>query len=105
VKYRVVIESSARYDIDVAYDWIKERAPLAAIKWFNQVDDAIRSLARNPHRCVAAPESVEFEQDIRQLVHGRRAGRYRILFVVEADAVHVLHVRHGARRQLRREAP
>ena len=105
MKYRVVIESSARYDIDVAYDWIKERAPLAAIKWFNQVDDAIRSLARNPHRCVAAPESVEFEQDIRQLVHGRRAGRYRILFVIEADAVHVLHVRHGARRQLRREAP
>ena len=105
MKYRVVIESSARYDIDVAYDWIKERAPLAAIKWFNQVDDAIRSLARNPHRCVAAPESVEFEQDIRQLVHGRCAGRYRILFVIEADAVHVLHVRHGARRRLRRKAP
>jgi hypothetical protein len=32
VKYRVVIESSARYDIDAAYDWIKERTPLAAIK-------------------------------------------------------------------------
>jgi len=105
VKYRVVIESSARYDIDIAYDWIKERAPLAAIKWFNQVDDAIRSLARNPHRCVPAPESVEFEQDIRQLVHGRRAGRYRLLFVIEANAVHVLHVRHGARRRLRRKAP
>src|SRR4029450_12573408 len=26
-----VIESSARADIDAAYDWIKERAPLAAI--------------------------------------------------------------------------
>jgi len=104
VKYRVVIESSARHDIDAAYDWIKERAPLAAINWFNRVDDAIRSLARNPHRCVAAPESVEFEQDIRQLVHGRRAGRYRILFVVEAGTVHVLHVRHGAQRHLRRKA-
>ena len=54
MKYRVVIESSARHDIDAAYDWIKGRAPLAAIKWFNRVDDAIRSLARNPHRC--APE-------------------------------------------------
>src|SRR5262249_33170775 len=72
-----------------AYDWIKERAPLAAIKWFNRVDDAIRSLARNPQRCVAAPASVEFEQDVRQLVHGRRAGRYWILFVVEAGTVHV----------------
>jgi plasmid stabilization system protein ParE len=105
VKYRVVIESSAQSDIDAAYDWIKGRAPLAAIKWFNRVDDAIRSLARNPHKCVAAPESVEFEQNIRQLVHGRRAGRYRVLFVVEADAVHVLHVRHGAQRHLRRKAP
>ena len=70
----------------------------------HRVDDAIRSLARNPHRCVAAPESVEFEQDIRQLVHGRRAGRYRILFVVAAGTVHVLHVRHGAQRHLRRKA-
>jgi len=50
------------------------------------------------------PESVESEQDIRQLVHGRRAGRYRILFVVEAGTVHVLHVRHGAQRHLRRKA-
>jgi plasmid stabilization system protein ParE len=105
VKYRVVIESSARSDIDAAYDWIKKRAPLAAIKWFNQVDYAIRSLARNPHRCVAAPESVEFEQNIRQLVHGRRAGRYRILFIVEADVVHVLHVRHGAQQHLCPKAP
>jgi len=55
VKSRVVIESSARHDIDAAYDWIKERAPLAAIKWFNRVDDAIRSLARNPQTGVWLP--------------------------------------------------
>ena len=61
--------------------------------------------ARWPETRTGVPRrSVEFEQDIRQLVHGRRAGRYRILFVVEAGTVHVLHVRHGAQRHLRRKA-
>jgi hypothetical protein len=35
VKYRVVIDSSARSDIDAAYDWIKERALLVAIKAYS----------------------------------------------------------------------
>ena len=100
--YRVVIESSARVDIDAAYDWLQQRSPEAAIRWFNRLDAAIRSLATNPERCAAAPERVEFERDIRQLVHSRRKGRYRILFVVSGDVVHVLHVRHGAQEHLRR---
>jgi uncharacterized protein YuzE len=39
VKYRVVIESSARSDIDAAYDWIKERAP----RRYQMVNEALES--------------------------------------------------------------
>jgi plasmid stabilization system protein ParE len=38
-----------------------------------------------------------FKHELRQLVFGRRHGRFRVIFTIREDAVHVLHVRHGAR--------
>lgn len=38
-----------------------------------------------------------FKYELRQLVYGRRHGRYRVIFTIRERAVHVLHVRHGAR--------
>lgn len=47
-----------------------------------------------------AIESGEFTEEIRQLLYGKRSGRYRVLFVVRQNVVRVLHVRHGARQPL-----
>jgi plasmid stabilization system protein ParE len=57
---------------------------------------AIRSLQDNPERCGLAPESEWCPGEIRQLLHGKRKGVYRILFEIRHDAVYILHVRHGA---------
>ena len=103
MKYRVQIEEPAWRDIDAAYEWLHARVPEYAIRWFNTLEDAILvGLATNPERCVRAPESDEVERDIRQLFHGKRRGRYRVLFEVRGYTVHVLHVRHGARRRMSR---
>lgn len=64
-----------------------------ALKWLADLQHAIRGLSRMPGRCPKAPEADYFARDIRQLVHQR----YRILFVVHASRVQVIHVRHGAR--------
>ena len=72
MSYRVVVEPRADNDIEAAFLWIAARAP----------------------------ENDFFEIEIRQLFYGKRIGRYRILFTIERDNVHILHVRHGARRQL-----
>ena len=103
MKYRVIIEPPARTNIDEAYLWIAERNPAAAIKWFNGLEAAIRTLEDFPQRCPLAEESKVFDVEIRQLVYGKRVGAYRVLFTVtiREDAVHVLHVRHGRRRRLR----
>jgi len=87
------------------YKWLLERAPFRGPQWCEGLEEAIRSLSTNPHRCPLAPESREFSQDIRQLLYGKKHGTYRILFCIDEDGrnVDVLHIRHAARRNLRRE--
>ena len=96
MKYRVVIETRAIRDIDEATGWIAAQAPEAAERWFNAIEAEIHSLARFPERCPRAREDGMFKYELRQLVYGRRHGRYRVIFTIHEGAVHVLHVRHGA---------
>jgi plasmid stabilization system protein ParE len=100
VKYRVIIQPPAGADMDKAYLWIFEHAPESATKWFNGLEAAIQTLESFPQRCPLAEESQAFVLEIRQLIHGKRVGAYRILFTIVEDSVHVLHVRHGRRERL-----
>ena len=103
MRYRVVIERPAWRDIDEAYEWLYKRVPEHAVRWFNSLEAAILGLAVRPERCPLAAESEELGREIRQLLHGRRSGRYRVLFEIRRITVHVLHVRHGKRRRLGEE--
>jgi len=100
MKFRVVIQPPAKLDIDAAFVYLAQRAPDAAERWLNGLEDAIQSLGTFPRRCGIAPEGREFPEEIRQLIYGRRRRRYRVLFVIRKRVVHVLHVRHGARRPM-----
>ena len=66
-------------------------------RWLNAIEAEINSLSRFPERCPRAREDGLFKHELRQLVFGRRHGRFRVIFTICEDAVHVLHVRHGAR--------
>ena len=103
MRYRVVIEPPASQDIDEAFEWLRMRVPAHAVRWFNGLEAAILRLASQPERCPVAPESDEFGRNIRQLLYGRRSGRYRVLFEIRGNTVHILHVRHGKRRRLGEE--
>ena len=103
-RWRVAIERSAQQDIEGAYLWLAEREMEAAVHWFNG-NDTIGSLETFPERCPLAPETDFFEPEIRQIFHGRRQHRYRILFTIGERSVHVLHVRHGARLRLGETPP
>ena len=96
-RYRVIILSAAERDIGEAYEWIADADTDAAIKWYNQLLAVIFSLDIFPERAPLAPESESFNRQIREVFHGRRQHKYRILFTVSEGEVHVLHVRHGAR--------
>jgi plasmid stabilization system protein ParE len=99
-KFRVIIQPSASAEMEEAFIWITKQNPDAAVKWFNGLQAAIQGLETLPDRCPLAPENDAFQKEIRQLIYGRRTGRYRIFFTIRSDAVHILHVRHGARDYL-----
>jgi plasmid stabilization system protein ParE len=100
MRHQVIVELSAQQDIAEAYLWLAERSPDAAGRWFNGLHDTMGSLELFPERCPLAPECEFFDAEIREIFHGRRQHKYRILFTVSKGEVHVLHVRHGARRAL-----
>lgn len=99
-RWSVVIEAPAQQDIAEAHRWLAERAPEAADRWFDNIYETIGSLELFPDRCPLAPESKFFNCEIREIFHGRRKHKYRILFAVTETEVHILHVRHGARLPL-----
>ena len=101
--YRLVIQPPAFDDLDTAYQWINERAPEAAARWFNGFVDALNSLTKSPERCGLAPENHAMGPEVRQLLYGRRNGVYRALFTITGGEVRVLHIRHAAREPLSAE--
>jgi hypothetical protein len=40
---------------------------------------------------------------VRQLLYGRYPHVYKVYFTIESDTVWILHIRHGARREPKRQ--
>lgn len=100
MKYRVEITATALAEVQEAYEWLAARSASAAHRWRAALLRAVDSLETFPERCPLAPEGDYLGAEIRQLLYGKRRGVYRILFQIRNNVVHVLRVRHGARRFL-----
>ncbi len=100
--YTVFIEERAQGDMEQAYLWLVENAPEYAADWFNSLLDSVAKLESFPERCPLAPENESglFTHEIRQLLHGKRQHKYRILYWIDGDSVRVIRIVHGARKWL-----
>lgn len=98
MRYRVVVTTRARADALEAFTWLAERSPDAAERWYLALREAIADLATAPERHpVAEEESRLLGFTLRELLHGRHRGVYRLLFSVQDDVVTLHHVRHASR--------
>lgn len=104
MKYRVIIEAPAQAEIDAAYGWIKKRSEDGALRWHRGLLKVIDALETFPGICAKAPENEHFKEEIRHKIYRRRGSTYRILFTIDGQNVHVLHVRHGSRQALGEDA-
>ncbi len=100
--YNLVVMPQAQADIQEAFAYLSQHSPEAARRWYLTVREAIETLSEMPARCALAPEAAKLGVSLRQLLHGKHPSLYRIVFRIVEDAgeVHVLTVRHGARRPL-----
>jgi plasmid stabilization system protein ParE len=105
VTFRVLIEPRAEQDIAHAARWIRDQSKTTstALRWARGIRSKIAALSTNPQRCPIDPDSDAYGEVVRVLLHGKRHGKYRILFAVRGTTVHVLTVRHAARRSLAEE--
>jgi plasmid stabilization system protein ParE len=101
MKYNVSLTRRAEQDREDAFNWYSTNySKTFAVRWYNGMTRAIRSLQRNPERCHKAHEDDRFPFDLYELLYGKRRNKHRILFRIHRDAVIVLHIRHSARRDL-----
>lgn len=100
--YQVALTDSAKADSDSIYRWVISQAPGLGRRWFEGLLDALYSLEQLPRRCPLAREAEMAKRDIRCLLFGKRRGIYRILYEVQErrNRVWILHIRHGALRDL-----
>jgi toxin ParE1/3/4 len=97
--YLVKLMPRAMRDLRLVFDYIHASESPAAFSWYRGLEQEILSLEETPNRCPAAPES----SNLRHLLYGRNPHVYRVIYRVleEKKQVHVLHIRHGARRRFR----
>jgi plasmid stabilization system protein ParE len=97
MRYSVQITRLALAEIDQALGWLRGKSPAAAHRWYQRLLEAVDSLQHDPERCPLAPEDEWYEGGaLRQLLHGKRQGVYRILFEVRGNTVFIVRVRHSA---------
>ena len=84
--------------------WFQQQhATDAGGRWFAQLMARLETLENHPMRCALAPESTELGREIRELLHGRRRYKYRLLFRIIGNTVEILRVWHSSRDSITRE--
>jgi plasmid stabilization system protein ParE len=102
MKYRVEIGPRARGDLDAAYSYAARNAPESADRWQRRFKAALATLQSHPQRCGLAPENQRFHHELRQYLFGTRRFRYRAIYYIHGDLVHILRIRRASMRPLRR---
>jgi toxin ParE1/3/4 len=97
MRTKVLLTPQVKQDIEAAYLHIRADAPETARRWRMRLLELIRTLSPFPERHEIAAEAREVGVELRQMLYGN----YRILYTLDADAVRVHALRHGARRPLR----
>lgn len=102
--FQVKLTRKAEIDIETAYQWLKQRNPDYADRWFRDLMNMLATLQEKPRRSALAIENDVFPEEVRQLLYGKKQQTvYRILFVIREDTVYILHVRHGRQAPLAAE--
>jgi plasmid stabilization system protein ParE len=92
--YRLKILRQARREAEDIFEWLSERSPPGAIRWWHAFETAARTVPTRPLSYPLAPESEFVDYEVRHFAFKTRRGRlYRALFTIDEDEIRVLHIR------------
>jgi plasmid stabilization system protein ParE len=101
--YQIDLSAQAEADVDAVLKWFhRSKATEAGARWYEQLLAALKTLQLRPERCSLAAESDDLGVEIRELLIGRRRYRYRVLFNISGQSVHILRIWHSARDSITR---
>jgi toxin ParE1/3/4 len=89
---RIVWSDVAEADLDDLYDYIARDVPYYAEQFVDRLIEAVGVLQDHPQLGRRVPEAEERE-DVRELIFHS----YRVIYLVEAEHVHILTVIHASR--------
>jgi toxin ParE1/3/4 len=94
--HKVRLSDEALRQIEAIGDYIAQDSPQNSLRWVQRIRSTIDSLGNFPERHAVLYTPQQAGREVRQTHYGV----YRILYEIQADAVFVLTVRHGARRPI-----
>jgi plasmid stabilization system protein ParE len=98
--WRIKYTARAWRDLNAAFRWIAGESPDHAARWRQGLLKAVERLEEFPRSGKVAPESAAFRVDVRCLLYGRKHGVYKIFYTISGKTIAILHLRHGARKEL-----
>jgi plasmid stabilization system protein ParE len=94
MSFTLTILPRAERDVQHIFNWIAQRSPNGANRWYAAFEEAARKATVNPISCSVASEAAQLNVDLRQFLFKTRRGRvYRGVFKVVGNEVFVLRVR------------
>jgi len=101
--YRVRLTPRAADDIGRIYRRVVQETQPPDQKWYNGLIDKLDTLSAFPERCEVVEGFSRKGSVVRKLLYGCKPHIYRIYFDIVEETVRVLHIRHGARRELKKK--
>ncbi|MDA1050354.1 MAG: hypothetical protein O3C40_07715 [Planctomycetota bacterium] len=94
MNFVVYVTDPAANDAFSIYQWLAERSAHGAANWKAAYRSALVKLQTTAGSFGLAPETVEFGEELHEMFFKTRSGhRYRLLFVIRGDIVHVARIR------------
>lgn len=100
MEFQVRLTRSSEQQIESIYLWLKERNPEYADQWFRGLMNLIATLQDKPRRCPLIKENHSTSEEIRQILYGKSRNKYRVIFAIREDTVHIIYVRHSAQSSI-----
>src|SRR4051794_16739043 len=102
--YDVRVLPRAEFDLQQIYNWLGERSPEGARRWWLAFEEAVGRIKQQPSRPALAPESKWLDRELRQLLFKTAHGRYyRALYVIVETEVRIVRVRGPGQPELAAE--